>query len=89
MSEKSPAEKLAEKKAAAKKPSMGRKVVFDKVLLQDLRTVLGLSLRDVERATGVSNCSILDAERGSELSLSSALKLAQFYGKSVEEIWPT
>ncbi len=60
--------------------------------LRELRTEVGLTLREVSSGLGpirkLSQASICDAERGGEVVLSTAKALAMFYGKTIEEIWP-
>jgi DNA-binding XRE family transcriptional regulator len=46
-----------------------------------------LTLEDVARHVGVSVPTLSRIERGADVSLELALRLAQFYEKPVEEIW--
>ncbi len=55
--------------------------------IKELRETLGLTQRDVANAVGSSGPVIHCAEHGHEIYLSLALKLAKFFGLSVEEIW--
>lgn len=52
-----------------------------------LRESMGLSLRDVERETGVSNATLSHVERGCDTTLRTALRLAAFFGVPVEVLW--
>lgn len=84
-----PAEKLAAKKSKTRKPRRDSRT-FDthKCLCRLHREELGLTIRDVAEAIGISNPCICDVERGSETTLTTARKMAKFYGKSVDELWP-
>lgn len=81
-----PAERLA--KAKSKSPvSNRRRIVFPITPLRRLRQSLNLTQRDVGTAIGVNCATIHDAEHGCEIALTTALALAAFFGKTVEEIW--
>jgi transcriptional regulator with XRE-family HTH domain len=56
--------------------------------IRELRESLGLSMQEVTKATGIQPSSQSLAERGKDLNLSTAYKLAKFYGKTIEELWP-
>ena len=84
-----PAEKLAKKKNSVGKPPWGqrgnrREGIF-KSRVKELRTRLGLTQLQVQAGAGVTG--LHEIEQGCELVLSSALKLAKFFGVAVEEIW--
>ena len=83
--------KTASEIAAKKKPKPFRtgKGVQRRVpnKLAEFRKALGLTTRDVTEATGISTSVICRAEHGMEVWISTALKFAKFYEKSVEEIW--
>lgn len=53
-----------------------------------IRKTLGLTIRDVQEGTGLSNAFICQVEHGCEISLTNARKLAAFFGKKIEELWP-
>lgn len=55
--------------------------------LRAVREGLGLTLRDVGAATGVHHGVLSRWERGGDATVSLALKVARFFGKSVEELW--
>ena len=83
------AEKLAEVKKSEKSEkllSRGRKIVFSCDLKQR-RVGLGLSLRDVSEATGMTAATIVDVENGHNLGLDKAFKLSEFFGCSIYDIW--
>lgn len=81
-----PAEKVAAKKKPRRTPEK-RPAGPLKNSLRDRRQKLRLSLRDVVDATGVCLTSVCYAERGADLMLSTAVRLAKFYGSTVDEIW--
>jgi transcriptional regulator with XRE-family HTH domain len=64
-----------------------RKAPCLKTNLRELRKARGLALRDVEREVGVSLVTVMYAEQGRGVNLETALRLARFYGRTVEEIW--
>jgi DNA-binding XRE family transcriptional regulator len=55
--------------------------------LRQLRLSLGLTLKDVSEAAGLATSVVCKIELGNETTLSSAFKLARFYGKIIEELW--
>lgn len=55
--------------------------------LRKIRKELGLTLRDVEKGSGVNLPGIWRCEIGAEVELSKALKLAKFFGVPVEQLW--
>jgi transcriptional regulator with XRE-family HTH domain len=81
----SPAEKLAQSKTRRRKLDI--EAEWD-CKIRGLRESLGLSMLDVTNATGIQPSSQSLAERGKDLNLSTAYKLAKFYGKTIEELWP-
>jgi transcriptional regulator with XRE-family HTH domain len=71
-----------------RRPMMSRKAPWAGLCrLKEFREGKGLTLRDVEVATGVPNATVSQAERGADLVLSTAMVLADFFGVSVEDIW--
>jgi DNA-binding XRE family transcriptional regulator len=56
--------------------------------IRERRDALGLSLRDVADAIGISNPGLFAVEKGGDPQLTTAYKLAAFFGCSVEAIWP-
>jgi DNA-binding XRE family transcriptional regulator len=84
-----PAEKLASKRRPRK--SRGnvnpvRKRVWN-CSLRAVRQSLSLAIHEVAKATGMSVAGLSEIERGTDPMLSSATKLAAFYGKTVDELW--
>jgi len=55
--------------------------------LQDMRRSRGVSLRQVQKAIGVSNASLCQIENGCTPSLDNALRIAAFVEHPVERIW--
>lgn len=89
-SRKTPAENLSEQKkpkaTANRKSTSARPPVFS-CGIRAVRENLGLSLRDVSQAVGFSIAALWQIEHGTDPMLSTAFKLAAFYGCSVEELW--
>ena len=77
---KTPAEQMAANKAK-RQASMNCK-------LGEFRNALGLSLRDVASAVGLTAQAIVKIEQGNDVLLSSAKKISVFFGKNIEDIWP-
>ena len=65
-------------------PSESRQMIFD---LTAARTSAGLSVRDVAKQCGVSSATQSRVERGGLPDIATALRLAAFYEKRVEDIW--
>lgn len=82
----SPAEKLAAR-TGCKPPSSNRPAVWN-CLLREKRRRLGLRLVQVAEACGVSVPALSQIERGSDPLLTSARRIASFFGVPVEELWP-
>ncbi len=87
-----PAEKLSKKKPTpsakwGSRRAARRAVAYPHNILRKLRESLGLTQRDVSVGSGTNNATIADSESGFEMTLTTALKLAKFYGKSIEELW--
>lgn len=83
----SPAEKLAKAKAANPQQPAARRRVW-KCNLREFRTALNLTQRDVAAAVGLSCAGYHQIENnGSDVCLSTCVKLAEFFGKPILEIW--
>ena len=85
----SPALKLAEAKPSRREPrnkAEPRAAVWD-CRLRQLRESLRLSLRDVARAVGLSVTALHQIEHGSDPMLTTAAKLAAFFGKDIGDLW--
>lgn len=82
-----PAEKFSKKYGKTKMahPS-GRKVVWHCRILE-MRRELGLTLREIEGETGVSSAVLSTIEHGTDPQLSTASRIAAFFGKPIHEIW--
>lgn len=82
------AEKLS-KSVRQKRPSrpVGRRVVW-KCKLNEMRHVLNLTLRDIEGAISVSSAVLSTIEHGTDPQLTTARRIADFFGCTVEEMWP-
>ncbi len=87
-----PAEKAAAAKKPAKcKPLLGKRSVRAypwACTLREARQALRLSLRDVAGGCDLSIAGLSEIERGTDPQLSTARRLATFFGKTVEELWP-
>ena len=84
-----PAEKASARKAKKRKGlRTTRKFGVLECQLSELRGALGLSMRDVAAGTGLSDACICDAEHGSEICLTTARRIAAFFGTTVDTIWP-
>ncbi len=86
----------AEKAAAAKPPRKNgplpkerskRRYPWD-CLVRAMRISLRLAMRDVAKGCGLSIAGLSEIERGTDPQLTTARKLATFFGKTIEEIWP-
>jgi transcriptional regulator with XRE-family HTH domain len=59
-------------------------------LLALCRELKGLTIRDVERATGISNAFVSQVETGkANLGFENAIKLCDFYGISLDRLADT
>ena len=82
-----PAEKLAEEKGR-KPPTPKRYSVTPLVCnLRTIRTALGLTRTNVAEALKMQSSSYGYLERGNNLFISTAKRIAIFFGKTVEEIF--
>ena len=64
------------------KPSVHRTV------LAETRVALGLAQCDVYKALGIHAVTMSRMELGAEVSLTNARAVADFFGKTVDELWP-
>lgn len=79
----SPAEELAASKPLKKsKPAVWRCTIVER------RKKLGLTIRDIGKAVGITDAAVSVIERGQDPMLTTARKLAAFFGVTVEELWP-
>lgn len=87
-STKSPAELLAERKPRRKlraKP-YARKSPWD-CRITAMRHELRISLDDVAKAVKISKTALWQIEHGTDPMLTTATKLATFFGRSIHELW--
>lgn len=85
-----PAEALSAKKASERKPAKSTRESHPPVVaccLRELRGQLRLTIQDVAVAAGMSPAGYHAVERGRDVQMTTAFKLAKFFGKSVSEIW--
>lgn len=80
----SPAEKLAKRKP---KSDWKRGAQVWWCGLREIRERLGLSLREVSKATGVNLSTLSRVEHGEELTLNNAVALSKFFGVGIEALW--
>ncbi len=81
-----PAEKLSQSKPRpTRKPTNHPKAWACAVRTE--RERLRLSLDEVAKHVGMSKCGLWQVESGSDPMLTTAWKLAAFFGKRIEELW--
>jgi DNA-binding XRE family transcriptional regulator len=83
----SPAELLASQKGPRIKTARPKPSAVWHCCLREHRTRLGLTLGEVASSVGLTKNCIWQIEHGSDPMLSTAVKLAEFYGVAVEVIW--
>lgn len=57
-------------------------------LVREARLALRLSIRDVAPEVGLSVTGLWQVEHGTDPQLTTARRVAAFYGRTVEELWP-
>jgi DNA-binding XRE family transcriptional regulator len=85
-----PAEELAARKPRKRAPrneAAPRKRTW-RCTIRDRRESLNLSLRDVANAVGVSTTTLHQIEHGTDPQLTTARKLALFFGANEQDLWP-
>lgn len=83
-----PAEKLAKRKQRSRPPRNSTKDDGPLVCkCRELRESLGLTLADVAAFVGISTAGLHAVEHGNDCQMSTAIKLATFYGRPVGELW--
>jgi DNA-binding XRE family transcriptional regulator len=89
MSDKSPAERLALTKKRSRKPRYTNKRKPGPVVcrLREMRDALDLSLYDIAGAVEMSVAGLHAIEHGGNCEMTTALKLSEFFGKRIDEIW--
>lgn len=88
----SKAELLSQKKQR-ERPRRNPKAKSERVLwttkLAEQREALNLSMKDVADAVNLSQSAYFRIEHGfADVSLSNAMSIAQFFGRTVYELWP-
>lgn len=85
-----PAQKLAAKKPRFRSPPHKKPVrhAVWRCHLRRAREDAGLSLDDVATAVGLSKTGYWQVEQGRDPMLTTARKLATFFGATVEAMWP-
>jgi len=80
---------------AASKPRAARKyrhgvprfnVVYQTTILEH-RNALGLTMRDVAAAVGLSLTGMFAVEHGGNVELRHAMDIAEFFGVTIETLW--
>jgi len=84
-----PAERVAKAKMNHREPSNAKSVrnVVWVCRLREKRRALRLSLDDVAEAVGVSKTALHQIEHGTDPMLTTARRLAGFFGCAVEDLW--
>jgi DNA-binding XRE family transcriptional regulator len=86
----SPAEVLAAKQPQRRSPrktaGVGLRAPFN-CACRELRESLGLTMGLVATEVGLSKTAYWQIEHGTEPVLSSALRIATFFGRPVESLW--
>jgi DNA-binding XRE family transcriptional regulator len=88
---KSPAEILSKKKPWGRPPrnvKYLRKITWD-CRLRELRVFLKLSIGDVADAVKLSKTAYWQLEQGTDPMLTTACRVAAFFGMDVQAIWKT
>ena len=81
-----PAEQLAGTKPRRKLGAVRHDVV--KCLIRDKRQPLGLTIAEIANAVGMSGAGLHAVEHGRDCQITTAKKLAKFFGCTIEELWP-
>lgn len=88
-----PAETLAADKQRQRRPrntaKLPRNAAWKVCNVREHRERLNLSLRDVATALGLSVSSYWQIEKGGDPMLRNAVKIAEFYGVGIGELWGT
>lgn len=81
-----PAETLSQSKPRPTRKPTTHPVVWQ-CSVREERERLRLSCREVADAVGMSYVGYWQVERGSDPKLTTAWKLAEFFGKPIDELW--
>lgn len=86
-----PAEQLAADKQRRRRPrntaKIPRNAAWKTCKVREYRERLNLSLRDVAAAVGLSVSSYWQIEKGGDPMLRTAVRIAEFYGVGIGELW--
>lgn len=89
-----PAEKLAAKEKHHRRPRAttagkwaGRKRVWKNPKLREVRVLIGLKQASVAKAVGLSYAIYNFVEQGGDVRLTTAARIARFFGRTIEELW--
>ena len=83
----SPAQRLAATKPEAHKARYQKKTHIWQCGLREQRKRLGLTQRDVADAIGMTVAGLWAIEHGSDPMLTTAKRIADFFGCSIEDMW--
>jgi DNA-binding XRE family transcriptional regulator len=75
-----------QKRRQGRPTTFQRRVVW-RCGLKQRRNLLGLSLDDVAEAIGVCRTTVWQIENGTDPMLSTAARLAEFFGCGLDEMW--
>ena len=86
-----PAEKMAQQKPPRKRRKSPRPKVPPSwnCTAREVRESLRLSMLDAATGCKLSVAAVYQIENGSDPMLTTARTIATFYGRTVEELWPT
>lgn len=87
---KTPAEKLAAVKQRKRPRRNASRIVRKHPLVCHVRAVresLNLSMRDVALAIKMSIAGLHAIEHGGDVQMTTACKIAAFFGKTIDELW--
>lgn len=85
-----PAEKLSKNKKRTRPPRNEKRPKRSSPVIchcREKRNELNLSLRDVHAAVGISVSGLHAIEHGGNVEMTTALKLCEFYGCQLTELW--
>jgi DNA-binding XRE family transcriptional regulator len=83
----SPAEQLARTKVRRVRKVQPKRDAVWVCALSDYRQRLGLTIADVATAVGMSDSGYWLIERGGDTALTTAWRLAEFFGTPIEALW--
>lgn len=89
MSIKSPAEVLSSKKKRRKRSARPPRKLIWKCEVHRHREALGLSMKEVATACGMTQSGFFCIEYGTDPQLTTARRIAEFFGKTIDELWPS